>query len=214
MQKRRMNTTLRRSLMVLIATAALVAGYYLGNQYQRQQFEPGSITMLPSPKPLPEFELISFGGSPFTRGNLEGKWHLVFFGYTYCPDICPTTLTRYAQVMNRLQEQPEIAEKTRVLFVSVDPERDTPQRLEEYVKFFNPDFLGATGDPAQIAALAKVLALFYQQHEPDANGNYLIDHSAAVAIIDPEARLVGYFSAVLDPIAISYDLGRLVEFYD
>jgi len=213
MTKRRMNPNLRRTLMVLFAAAALLAGYYLGNQYQRERFEPGSITLLPSPKPLPEFDLVGFGDAPFTLADLQDNWHLVFFGYTYCPDICPTTLTRYAQVINRLQEQPEVAEQTRVLFVSVDPQRDTPQRLEEYVQFFNPDFLGATGEPDEIARLAKSLALFYEQHEPDANGNYLIDHSAAVAIIDPQGRLMGYFSAVLDPYAIAHDFGRLVEFY-
>lgn len=208
-----MKPNLRRAVLVLLAVGTLLLGYYAGNQFSHQRLDPGSVTLLPEFKPLPEFSLVDYNGEPFTRDSLQGKWHLVFFGYTYCPDICPTTLTRYTQVNNRLQEAPEVLGSTRVLFVSVDPKRDIPERLKEYVQFFNPEFLGATGDPEEIAQLAKAFALFYQVHEPDANGNYLIDHSAAVAIVNPNAELVGYFNAVMDPEVIASDFRRLVEFF-
>ena len=209
--KSTLNPWVRRALVVVFAAGTLLLGYLAGNQFGRQHFDPGSITLLPEGKALPEFELVDQDGKPFTKAQLEGKWNLVFFGYTYCPDICPTTLTRYTQVTNRLQDAPEVLASTRVLFVSVDPKRDPPERLKEYVHYFNPEFSGATGDPEQIASLAKTLALFYEAHEPDENGNYSIDHSAAVAIIDPHAKLVGYFNAVLDPAVIAADYRRLVE---
>ena len=208
-----MNPNLRRAVLVLLAVLTLLLGYYAGNQFSRQRLDPGSITLLPESRSLPEFSMVDYNGEPFTRDSLKGKWHLVFFGYTYCPDICPTTLTRYTQVANRLQEAPEVLADTRVLFVSVDPDRDVPARLREYVQFFNPEFLGATGSAEEITRLAKAFALFYQVHEPDANGNYLVDHSAAVAIVNPDAELVGYFNAVMDPEVIATDFRRLVEFF-
>ena len=208
-----MNPNLRRAILVLLAVVTLLLGYYAGNQFSRQRLDPGSVTLLPESKPLPDFALVDYDGQPFTRDSFKGKWHLVFFGYTYCPDICPTTLTRYTQVSNRLQSSPDVLANTRVLFVSVDPQRDIPARLKEYVQYFNPEFLGATGDPEEIARLAKAFALFYQLHEPDANGNYLVDHSAAVAIVNPDAELVGYFTAVMDPEVIAADFRRLVEFF-
>ena len=213
MTRRKINPTLRRILLVLAAAMTLLLGYYAGNQFSREQFDAGSATLLPHARELPEFSLVGQDGEPFTRESLKGKWHLVFFGYTYCPDICPTTLTRYTQVTNRLGDAPDVLDNTRVLFVSVDPGRDTPARLKEYVQFFNPEFIGATGDPDELARLAKAFALFYQAHEPDENGNYLIDHSAAVAIVNPDARLLGYFSAVTDPEVISRDYRRIVEFF-
>ena len=213
MPENRPNPNLRRAVLVLLAAATLLLGYYAGNQFSRQRYDPGSVTLLPQPRELAEFSLVDYDDAPFNRDSLKGKWHLVFFGYTYCPDICPTTLTRYTQVSNRLQEAPDVLDNTRVLFVSVDPQRDIPPRLKEYVQYFNPDFLGATGDADEIARLAKEFALFYQLHEPDANGNYLIDHSAAVAIVSPDAELVGYFSSVTDPEVIATDYRRLVEFF-
>lgn len=208
-----MNPNLRRTLLILAAALTMLLGYLAGNQFSREQFDSGSVTLLPQPRPLPEFSLVGQDGAPFTRDSFKGKWHLVFFGYTYCPDICPTTLTRYTQVTNRLTDAPQVLENTRVLFVSVDPKRDMPARLKEYVQFFNPEFLGATGDPEEIARLAKAFALFYQAHEPDENGNYLIDHSAAVAIVNPDAELVGYFTSVTDPKIIAGDYRRLVEYF-
>lgn len=214
MTRRPLKPNVRRAVLVMLAVATLLLGYYAGNQFSRQRLDPGSVTLLPHFKPLPEFSLTDYDGEPFTRDSLNGRWHLVFFGYTYCPDICPTTLTRYTLVSNRLEAAPDVLEKTRVLFVSVDPKRDIPARLREYVQFFNPEFLGATGDPEEIRRLAEAFALFYQLHEPDANGNYLVDHSAAVAIVNPDAELVGYFTAVMDPEVIATDFRRLVEFFD
>ena len=213
MSKTRPNPNLRRIVLLAAAVLTMLTGYYFGNQFANRQLDPGSLTLLPAPKTLPAFELVDDEGEAFTPASLKDHWTLAFFGYTYCPDICPTTLTRYTPVLNRLQDKPEVVDNTRVLFVSVDPERDTPERLKEYVEYFNPDFQGATGEPTQIAELAKALALFYQAHEPDANGNYLIDHSAAVAIIDPDAQLVGYVNAVLDPQVIASDYGRLVQHF-
>ena len=214
MPKSSQRRTLSRALLLTAAVFIMMAGYYLGNQYAtRQPFDPGSITLLPEPKPLPEFSLVDHSDEALTRESLEGRWTLIYIGYTYCPDICPTTLTRYAQVMNRLQGQPEVLKKTRVLFVSVDPARDTPERIREYVQFFNPDFVGATGNPDDLANLAKELALFYQIQPPDENGNYAVDHSAAVAIVDPQARLAGYINAVMDPQVIATDLARLVTHF-
>ncbi|MEN8175100.1 MAG: SCO family protein [Pseudomonadota bacterium] len=199
-----------RLALVAIALLAAIGGYWVGNRFKQPDPEPLSATVFPVPRPLPEFELVGEDETTFTRSDLRDAWHFVFFGYTYCPDICPTTLTRYTQVINRLAADPGLQQQTRVLFVSVDPARDTPERLGEYVRFFHPEFRGVTGDKQEIDRLAKAFSVFYETHEPDAEGNYLVDHSAVVAVVNPRAELAAFFSGVLDPEVIAADFQRIV----
>jgi protein SCO1 len=124
-------------------------------------------------------------GAAITEQTYRGKWLVVYFGYTSCPDVCPTTLLDIAQALQALGPR---AGAVQGLFITVDPKRDTPGVLTEYVKSFDPHFVALTGTAAQIAAAAKDFNVFHEQHNND-DGGYSVDHSAYVYLIDPEGRL-------------------------
>ena len=194
---------------IAIAAMALAVGVWLGMQNSGPkgpvQFDGG--VMLP-PKPLPELNLIDHNGKAFTRDDLKGKWTFVFFGYSYCPDICPTTLHLFTQAHEELAKAKEGLDNVAFVFQSVDPPRDTPERLEEYVTYFHPDFLGVTGDPAAIEAYARSVGAVYLRVEGDGRDerNYLVDHSSAVFLMGPDAALHGVFTAPHDPVKVAAGL--------
>ena len=147
-------------------------------------------TVLSQPMGVPTFTLTDHKGNPFTEKDLQGHWSFIFFGYTHCPDICPTALTLLNQVDLLLQEKP-ISVHPRFIFISIDPQRDTPERLAQYVTYFNPSFLGVSGLEEQLKRLTNPLGIAYQRSFTDAssNQNYLVDHSASILLIDPQAQL-------------------------
>jgi protein SCO1/2 len=132
-----------------------------------------------------ELNLTDHNGKPRTLADFRGKVVTIFFGFTHCPDVCPTTLAEMAQVMKDLGPD---ADKLQVLFVTVDPERDTPQVLKQYVPAFNPAFLGLYGDAAATTRAAKEFKVFFQK-QPDKNGGYSVDHSAGTFVLDRQGRL-------------------------
>jgi len=152
--------------------------------------------MFDVPRALPEFELLSHRGERFVASDFEGQWSLVFFGFTYCPDICPTTMAFLARFMEELESFPEAAD-TRVVMVSVDPARDSPERLAEYVPYFNPDFLGVTGEFLEIHRLATGLNTPFRK-VPGEDDSYLVEHSANVVLINPRGPYYGFFKAPLE----------------
>jgi protein SCO1/2 len=133
-----------------------------------------------------DFVLQSAAGPVDTR-SLRGMVLLVFFGYTNCPDICPASMAAGAQALNALT--PEERAKTRMIMISVDPERDTPAKLKDYAAFFHSDMLGVTGTPAEIALVAKSFGAGYVRHPPGADGKYAVDHSAHTYLVDPDGEL-------------------------
>jgi len=161
---------------------------------------------LASPIALPAFILTDHRGTPFTRADLKGRWSLVFPGFTHCPDICPATLA----ILDRTQALlgPRGSE-LQVMLLSVDPERDTPEALARYLEFFNPGFVGVTGEQDQLQRLYEGLGV---QHIriPGAGGEYSVDHSAALLLINPEGSLVGYFMPPFQPERLATDLGSLL----
>lgn len=138
------------------------------------------------------FRLVDQDGKPFTEANLRGKWHLVFFGYTHCPDTCPTTLNELALALDKLG-----AKKGRVdiVFISVDPERDTPDLLKSYIASFDAPIVALTGTPDDIKQATKAFRVYYAKHQPRPDGRYDMDHSAVIYIMDPQGR----FTATLTP---------------
>jgi protein SCO1/2 len=124
-------------------------------------------------------------GAAVTEQTYRGKWLAVYFGYTSCPDICPTTLLDLAQALDALGQR---AGAVQPLFITVDPKRDTPGVLTEYVKSFHPSLIALTGTPAQLAAAARGFHVFHERHDND-DGGYSIDHSAFIYLIDPDGRL-------------------------
>ena len=132
-----------------------------------------------------ELSLVDHNGKPRTLADFRGKVVVIFFGFTHCPDVCPTTLAELAQVAKGLGKD---SEQMQVLFVTVDAERDTPELLKQYVPSFNPNFLGLYGDAAATARAAKEFKIFFQK-QPLSSGNYSVDHSAGTYVLDQQGRL-------------------------
>lgn len=148
-------------------------------------------------------------GRPITLASFKGKLVVLFFGYTHCPDVCPTTLSDMAQALKLMR--PEEADKVQVLFASVDPERDTPETLKAYVPYFHPDFLGLYGTHEQVAQAAREFKITYRKHvEPGASG-YLVDHTAGSYVLDTNGRLRLYLPFALPPADIAHDLSTLLR---
>ncbi len=148
-----------------------------------------------TPRDVGDFSLTDHRGLSFTRDDLTDRWTLIFFGFTHCPDICPTTMAELAELKSQLADTE--ASDARVVMVSVDPARDTPDRLAQYVPYFHPDFIGVTGEFADILSLAQRLnAPFRKVSEPD--GGYQMEHSANVMLMNPRGDYHGFFRAPLD----------------
>ena len=167
--------------------AALLAGMVIalagcGGQDVKPVFKLTDVTGASFGKTL---ELTDHNGKPRTLADFKGKVVTLFFGFTHCPDVCPTTLNEMAMVMKELGAD---AARVQVLFVSVDPERDTADVLKNYVPVFNPAFLGLTGSADEVARAAKEFKIFYQKQKLQ-GGAYTMDHSAGTYILDPEGRL-------------------------
>lgn len=162
-------------------------------------------TLLDIPRVLPELTLLDQEGKAFQTQDLNSFWNLLFFGFTHCPDICPNTLGLLRQVKQSLNN-PQL----RVVFVSLDPKRDDPARLREYVRYFDADFLGLTGDESELQKLSAALYLPYSITEPDAAGNYSVDHSGSLVLVSPSAAAVAYFSAPHQPSVLTADLKTLL----
>ena len=171
-----------------------------------------AVTVLPNPRTLPAFELQQSDGSPLTADELKGHWTVVFLGFTHCPDICPTTLAQLAGAQKQWAAMPE-ASRPRVLFVSADPERDTPEMIGKYAHAFHPDSLAATAPIAQLQDFTRSLSLVFMK-VPGESGqphDYSIDHSAAMVLLDPQARMAGVVQPPFDIAAIATDLEALTK---
>jgi protein SCO1/2 len=160
-------------------------------------------TALPEPRALADFNLADQEGKPFSRQDLRGHWTLLFTGFTNCPDVCPLTVASMADLRRRLAR-----DDIKFLFVSVDPERDTPEVIRRYLAHFDPGLVGATGARADLEKFTAGLGLA-QVVNPGAGDDYTVDHSTAFVLIDPETRLAGYFSAPHSPDALAADLANL-----
>jgi protein SCO1 len=193
----------KRVSWLLIAVAALsaaLAGFWLARELDSSAPQLASGTWLARPRALPDFQLTDHLGRPFTARDLQGKPSLVFFGFTHCPDVCPTTLVKLAQV-----KKAAVIAGLQVLFVTVDPQRDTPTTLGLYVHAFDPDFIGLTGDPQAIEKFAASFSVAVARVDLP-GGDYTMDHSAAVFLLDTRGRIVGLFTPPFDTRAFAKDL--------
>lgn len=193
----------------LVVLAAVIG--VLAAMYQGQEPEPTVPGLLwPGPKTLGAFSVIDHDNNPFTLADLRGKWSLLFFGFTHCPDICPVTLAVMDKTHSRLAQ----ARDVQFVFVTVDPERDTPERMEQYLTSFNPEFVGLGGSAEQIAGLTGQVGLPYFRDKTQDEENYLVDHGASLFMIDPLGRLVGIFSAPHDALDVTDRFNRIREFIE
>ncbi len=187
--------------VALVGIVAVGVGVLLGRYFMATDAVPASVAVeidgiyLDEPRQLEDITLVDQDGQPFSLHNLKGHWSFLYFGYTFCPDVCPTTLGELNVVQKALAEQGK-ADDTLYWLISVDPARDTPARLKEYMRFFNPRFQGASGERDQIDAFTKQLGVYYKINDPEpGKAYYLVDHSSTIILINPDADL----QAVLTP---------------
>ena len=198
----------RRSALQRIAAGALLAGgaaLLAACQPDKPQFRSIDITGVDYAK---DFALTDFSGKPRTLADFKGKAVVMFFGFTQCPDVCPTTMTQMAQVKRLLGPD---GDKLQVLFVSIDPERDTPEVLKAYMGSFDPSFLGLyAASPDALAALAKDYKIYYKKVDGKTPTSYSMDHSAQSYIYDPQGRLRLYSRYGSAPQAVAEDIKLLL----
>jgi protein SCO1/2 len=192
---------------LMVVAAALATTVLLDQADQPVELELRNGTALNTPRPIDEFELVDHNGQAFTRARLEGRWSLVFIGFTHCPGVCPMTLAILDRTASRLRAD---GHDLQTLFVSVDPDRDTPEVLHRYVSHFGEQIVATTGTKDQLDGFCDDLAFAYVK-VPGSAGEYTVDHSAALALVDPQARVVGYFMPPLEPDALVADLGKVLE---
>jgi protein SCO1 len=207
-----MSRTQSIALAAVVAIVAVAAGILSA----RWLLQPGAdtppavatATLLSPPRPLPPLALVDHDNRPFDADRVRGGWSFLFFGFTGCPDACPVTMSALAQTNKLLADLPERV-RPRVVMISVDPERDTPERLAAYVKAFDPAFVGATAAKPVIDELAKRMGVL-AAIRPLEGDNYTVDHTTSVFLVDPDGALRALFSAPHTPKLIAEDYRRIV----
>ncbi len=198
---------------LLAFIVVVVAGFVHRIQQPRAmtatEMKVNGLYLLDTPRNFGEINLIDHRGEPFTRERLKGRWSLIFFGFTHCPDICPTTMSFLDRFVAGLEDAE--ARSTQVVLVSVDPARDTVEQLAAYVPYFNPDFVGVTGEFLDLHRFATALNTPFRK-VPGQDDNYVVDHSANVVLINPRGDYHGFFKAPLDQakMKVTYRSARLL----
>ena len=212
----------RTTLLILVAALFSGLGFWAFDRWQKGT-EPvagaapvvaypqglRAATMFPRPREVAPFSLQAAAGAQVTPASLQGRWQVVFLGFTHCPDICPTTLADLARAAKAWQDL-DASRRPGVLFVSVDPERDTPDKAADYAHYFDAQFAAATADVAALTAFANSLGMVFMK-VPLEGGAYTMDHSSALILLDPQGRQAGLIRPPLDAEAIGNDLRLLAE---
>ncbi|WP_213909176.1 SCO family protein [Stutzerimonas nitrititolerans] len=207
-------TRIQKTVFILVALVALVIGltvYRVLNserQVDPTQLLDAGIVILPQGRDVPKLTLTNQDGEPVQVDQLEGKWTLLFFGYTFCPDICPATLAELRQLRGQLPD--EVREQLRPVLVSVDPARDTPEQLKQYLEFFGEGFVGLTGTLDDIQTLANGVGIPFIPGDTSRE-NYTVDHSGNLVIIGPDGRQHGFIRAPLKVQKLSQQLPALLS---
>lgn len=207
-----MSTRFKMLCLALLCLAGIsgVAASMLWHHAGGPRVELVTGTYLSSPRSLPNFSLIDQHGAPFVPHDLEGHWSILFFGYTNCPDFCPTTLALLSSLEKRMRDE-GAAVRPRVIFMSVDARRDTPAQLARYVPYFDPEFVGITAkDQSALEELARRLgvAVILEPSRPD--GSYAVDHSGDLFVLDPQGRIAAILSGPYTIGTLEADFERIV----
>jgi protein SCO1 len=177
-------------LSLVISIFAFGVGILLSNQLNlKKTTAVPSGVLWPNPHKIEKFDLIDQFNQPITLNNLKGKWSIIFFGFINCPDICPSTLQTIVRAHNMLQENPFYSQSGQIIFVSVDPERDTPEQLEKYARHFSPDLIAATSDIEKLKGITSAFKSLFMKIN-NADGSYSVDHSSGVFLINPEGEML------------------------
>jgi protein SCO1/2 len=192
--------------ILVVGLVVLVAAMFLLPRAQRGE-APQDATVLPEPRPLADVRFVDASGREAHLSDFKGDFTLLFFGFTNCPDVCPLTLSLLAQVRaDLLSRAPRLA--PRVLFVSVDPNRDTPERIAAYLNGFDPEFSGVTAPDAELAPLLQALGVAVEKHE-HGGANYNVVHNSAIYVLDPNAEWIAVSTAPHDPQVVASDYLRI-----
>lgn len=191
-------TRIQKTVFVLVALVALVIGLTVSKvlnterQLDTAELLDAGIVLLPQGRDMPELTLTNQDGESVSLQQLEGQWNLLFFGYTFCPDICPATLAELRQLRGMLSE--ETRQRMQPILVSVDPQRDTPEQLKTYLDYFDAGFIGLTGPLDNIQTLANAAGVPFIPGDTSKE-NYTVDHGGNLALIGPDGRLRGFIRA-------------------
>lgn len=207
-------TRIHKTVLFLVAAIALVLGLTVSKVLNDpQQADPvaladAGIILLPQSRALPALSLTDENGRPQAVDQLKGRWTLLFFGYTFCPDICPTTLAELRQVRSQLP--PDALARLQVTMVSIDPARDTPAQLKQYLGYYNAGYNGLTGELADIQALANAVSIPFIPGDTSQE-HYTVDHSGNLALIGPDGRQRGFLRAPLNPAKLAAQLPQVLK---
>ena len=194
-------TRMQTTVFILVAVVALVLGLTVNKVLTNSgRADPAilldaGIVLLPQSRGLPSLSLTNQDGQPVAVDQLKGKWSFLFFGYTFCPDICPTTLAQLRELKNLLPE--EARNNLQIIFVSVDPHRDTPAQIKQYLSYFDPAFQGLTGEEATLQKFANAVSIPFIPADTSKE-NYTVDHSGNLVILGPDGRQHGFIRAPLN----------------
>jgi protein SCO1/2 len=187
-------------LLVVLVIIALVGWWNLPHTFHG--------VVMQSPRVAEDFTLPTSTGEKMSLSDFRGKYVVLFFGYTYCPDVCPTTLSDLQQMLKTLGA--ERADEVQVVMVSVDPERDTPEQLASYLNFFDPSYIGMTGTVEEIQPVASQFGVFFERQPGSENTDYLVDHTSAVTVIDPEGYVRVIFTYGVKGAEMASDLAYIM----
>lgn len=207
-------TRTQKTVFILVALVMLIMGLTVNKVLTgRSEGNPAElidagIILLPQSRAVPAVQMTDEKGQTVALDELKGKWSLLFFGYTYCPDICPTTLAQLRQVKSELPR--EAVDRLQVVLVSVDPDRDTPEQLRQYLGYFDKDFRGLTGSVENIQKLANGVSIPFIPADTSKPG-YTVDHSGNLAILGPDGRQRGFIRAPFNSQKMVAQLPRLVR---
>ena len=205
-----------RVLLLAAAFGVLVGSYYLGNMYQRSKVASESLALLHTPaKTIAPFSLERADETGLSNADLKGRWTLFYFGDSYCTDLCPAALGNIVRLYNRLAINPEVQQSLKFIFVSLDPLRDTPERLRSYVTGYHPGFVGVSGSEEEVHALAKEFSIYYKRRasdqEDNQDGNYRIDHSVTLSLVNPQGKIAAYFIDLTNPEHLATDILNIIN---
>jgi protein SCO1/2 len=201
----------QKLIIVIAIVVAIAAGAYVSIAVAPSfgHKEPEFVRLYPQPRELAEVALTDQHGEAFTKQQLEGKWTLAFVGYTYCPDVCPTTLAELKSIYPQLKEI-KTDNPLQVLFLSVDPNRDKTERLKEYIDFFNSEFVAASAKHKILFPLVRSMGMLYSLTDPADDPDYLVSHSASVVVINPQAQVIGRFQPSAEPGQVAISDGQQI----
>ena len=193
----RQQTKIKLTVAAVLGFIVLVTLGFIWRMSQPVQMSAAELRIngaieLSTPRVFSDFKLVDHRGVPFSLENLQDKWSIVFFGFTNCPDICPTTMATLAEMYEDLGESEK--EKLQIVMISLDPERDTVEKMADYVPYFNEDFIGVTGDANFVLRLTTQLNIAYTQ-VPLGEDNYTVDHSTQLVLINPKGHYHGFIKA-------------------